>query len=121
MQIKYQPTFTGSVDMNKGMLSVWSDQKADLTIWPLSFNQICNDSSFKILNPNRSYTRTIIRASGAPGWGNTAAPANADPWTGVVLLFIQHAEPDQGGLSDPPNLGIVSWCCKVVFEGRNAS
>lgn len=121
MQVKYQPTFTGSVDMNKGMFSVWSDQRADQTLYPLNFNQICNDSSFKIINPNKSYTRTLNRASGDPGWGHTVATANADPWQGVILFFIQNAEPDQGGLSDAPTLGIISWCCKVVFEGRNSN
>lgn len=116
--------------LNRGNLIVWNDQQYDPGVQqPTEISDVINDASARMLNARMSFTRTILRPKGYPGWGknNSTPPVpmpvpavypEADPWNGCINILIDGSTPSPA----PPNpaVQLYYWTItyKVIFRGR---
>ena len=118
--------------LNRGNLIVWNDQHFDRnTVVPTSIDEVINDSSARMLNARSSFTRTISRPAGVPGWGkNNTLPTppvppatlptypSADPWNGCINVLVVDSTPSP--VTPNPAVKLYYWTLtyKVIFRGR---
>lgn len=130
LEPRYTTTGMPSI-LNRGNLIVWNDQQYDNNVQvPTSIKDVINDSSARMLNARRSFTRTIARPKGFPGWGkNNSVPPpppppgipptypEADPWNGCINILVDGSTPSTLG---NPAVQLYYWTItyKVIFRGR---
>lgn len=128
LEPRYTTTGVPSI-LNRGNLIVWNDQQYDNDVQvPTQISDVINDSSARMLNARRSFTRSIFRPRGFPGWGkNNSMPPNpptnpptfpeADPWNGCINVLVEGSTPSVLG---NPAVVLYYWTMtyKVIFRGR---
>jgi len=104
----------------RGQTVIWNDQRRDgISQQPDNISQIINNSSMRMVNSRRQFSRTIYRAKGFPEWANLQDPPTDDSWNGVVNVFVQGATP--ASLTPPiitPILYFFTVSYKCIFRGR---
>lgn len=127
MQIRFFPANVGiepdssffvANALQRGATFVWSDQRHDgqVTI-PTNLNQVINMGSGRMINSRRSYTRTIYRSKGYPGWAGIEATATADPWDASIEMFAEGLLPPTAGQT-APTVWYWTRAYKVLYRGR---
>ena len=93
------------------------DQNVDTTPFPTSIDHIISNASFKMLDPQKSHTRSLFRSRDQVGWGSCRDPGNEpDPWHGSIDLLVANCQ-QVSGANTP-----IYYCTteyKVTFRGRH--
>lgn len=104
---------------NRGNHIVWSDQRFDpASIVPTLIAQIINTASAKMINPRKTFSRSLWRPRGKPRWGSMKNIGTAgDDWHSTINLIINNSSV----VTPPATVPVlyfytIQW--KVAFRGR---